>query len=86
MFALGWSREPSDRMGHILLAIPERRPALARTLRTITRVLCTRPARVGESRGGNRRVWFVGNLLITYTVDDARKIVQIRYVVLANLR
>jgi hypothetical protein len=77
MFTIVWSHTAFEQMNSILQASPERRASFAKTLRSISRQLHVDPLDTGESREGNRRVWFVDNLVVNFDVDVEDQTVEI---------
>jgi hypothetical protein len=78
MYSITWTPNAFELMSRIISAMPERRHLLAADLRRIATELHNNPTAVGESREESRRVWFVGNLLLSYDVveDDLDVVIQ----------
>jgi len=76
-FTVVWSHRAFELLDAMLKAQPARLKTLQRTLRTITDSLRDEPLTVGESREGNRRVWFTDYLIVEYEVDVEDETVEI---------
>lgn len=62
-----WHEIALDRLADIYVAAPAAdRDGIARCVGQINARLAADPAFVGESRGGNRRVWFNRPLMVVY--------------------
>ena len=72
-----WSNVAFDQMGLILRAMPLRRAEFAGTLKAIASKLRTDPMEQGESRDDADRIWFVGDLIIVFSVDVESSTVEI---------
>jgi hypothetical protein len=83
-FSAIWTPTAIDQMSLILRAIPERRSTFAATIKTITETLRTDPLSRGESREGNDRIWFVDSLVVTYSVNEQTRTVEIGSVRLSS--
>lgn len=77
MFLIVWTNEGFDEMNAIVRENPSRKHELALALRRIGHQLTTNPLGVGESRGGDARVLFAGELSVFYRADTDDNTVQI---------
>ena len=84
-FTVVWSHRAFEQTDEMLKAQPERLKSIQRTLRTITDILLQDPLTAGESREGDRRLWFLDNLIVEYIVDVEDEIVEITRVLPASL-
>lgn len=83
-FLVVWSEHAFEQMGLILRAMSHRRAEFARALKGISATLQDDPITPGESRQGADRIWFVGDLVISYRVDTESRAVEIASIRLAR--
>jgi hypothetical protein len=84
-FTVIWSHRAFEQTDEMLKAQPERLKTIQQTLRTIADTLRDDPMTTGESRAGNRRVWFLNYLVIEYVVDVNDATVEITRVLPASI-
>jgi plasmid stabilization system protein ParE len=77
MFLVVWLELAFDEMDEIVRRSPARKHEFAVALRQLTRQLAVDPLSVGESRGGELRVMFAGELSVFYHVDTNDNTVEI---------
>ena len=64
-----WPEPELDRLAHYYQSLPlETQRALGATVERVNQTLATKPTEVGESRGGNFRVWIVAGITYSYEV------------------
>lgn len=80
MFLVVWGRQAFNAMDDTIRSNLGRRREFALTLRQMTHQLSTDPEGVGESREGEMRVMFAGELSVFYRVDADEKTVEIAHV------
>ncbi len=80
MFLVVWSRRAFDSAADFIRNNPARKREFALALRQITHQLSTDPEGAGESRAGEMRVMFAGELSVFYTVDTDGNTVEIAHV------
>jgi hypothetical protein len=81
-----WHEIALDRLADIYVAAPAAdRDTLARCVEEINARLALDPALVGESRGGNRRVWFNRPLMVVYDlISGGVRVVHVSFVKIAS--
>ena len=80
MYHVEWRRRAVEMLAEFwAVADSATRSAITRAANTIERQLQESPLSYGESRGENRRVLFVGPLLIIYQVSERLREVQVLY-------
>lgn len=77
MYLVKWWERAFDDMNGIIRDNPARKREFVLALRQITHQLSTDPEDVGESRVGEMRVMFAGEMSVFYRVDADDKTVEI---------
>ena len=85
-FLLAWSELAFEQMSTLILDLPNRRKEFSAALKRISSLLRDDPFSQGESREENDRLWFVADLIITYTVDEDSRAVEIASIRLRQSR
>jgi hypothetical protein len=85
-FIVTWSKIAHDQMGALILALPRRRKEFSSALKRISSDLQSAPLSQGESREGADRIWFVGDLIVVFRVDEESEAVEVASVHLRRPR
>jgi hypothetical protein len=84
-FTVIWSHRAFEQTDEMLKAQPERLKTTQQTLRAIADTLRDEPLTAGESREGDRRVWFVNDIVVEFDMDVQGETVEITRVLPASL-
>lgn len=77
MLLVVWGGMAFDKMANLIRFNPERKDEFAAALRDIWQQLTHNARHAGESREGEMRVMFAGDLSIFFSVDEADQTVEI---------
>lgn len=73
-----WSRRSLDVLAEIWVdSSSEERAAITQTSAAVDRLLQSNPHEQGESRSADRRVLIALPLILTYSIDEPRRIVRV---------
>jgi hypothetical protein len=77
MFTIVWDDPAFDQMHALILWNPERRGVLSRALQSLSQELSQRADEWGESREGDARLGFIGDLSVLIRVDLEDRVVRL---------
>ena len=80
MFALVWTEHALDDLADVWAAVdPPTRDRIEAAINRLNSDLRNDPTAVGESRNNNRRIGFVGPLVVVFRVDEVARTVRVNH-------